>query len=42
MTTCGLLAEQLLAVPDAVAWCWVRGGEWRRRVDPVVRLVRQV
>ncbi len=20
-------AEQLLAVPDAVAWCWARGGE---------------
>ena len=34
--------EQLLAVPDAVAWCWARGGQWRRRVDPVVRLVRQV
>ncbi len=27
-------AEQLLAVPDAVVWCWARGGEWRRRVDP--------
>jgi len=40
--TCGLLAEQLLAVPDAVAWCWAHGGEWRRRVDPVVRLIRQV
>jgi len=35
-------AEQLLAVPDAVAWCWACGGEWRRRGDPVVRLVRQV
>jgi len=35
-------AEQLLAVPDAVAWCWARGGEWRRRVDPVVHLVRDV
>ncbi len=35
-------AEQLLAVPDAVAWCWARGGEWRRRVDPVVRLIHQL
>lgn len=35
-------AEQLLAVPDAVAWCWARGGQWRRRVEPVVRLVRDV
>jgi hypothetical protein len=35
-------AEQLLAVPDAVAWCWARGGEWRSRVEPVVHLVRDV
>jgi len=35
-------AEPLLAVPDAVAWCWARGGHWRRRVDPVVTLVRDV
>lgn len=25
--------EPLLWVPDAVAWSWGRGGEWRRRVD---------
>lgn len=35
-------AEQLLVVPDAVAWCWARGGQWRRRVEPIVRLVRDV
>jgi hypothetical protein len=21
--------ETLLAVPDAIAWCWSKGGEWR-------------
>ncbi|MBN8883331.1 MAG: hypothetical protein J0H73_13580 [Salana multivorans] len=34
--------ETLLAVPDAVAWCWARGGDWRRRVGPIIRDVRQV
>ncbi len=34
--------EPLLAIPDAVAWCWARGGDWRRRVQPVIRAVRQV
>ena len=28
--------ECLLAVPDAVAWCWAKGGDWRRRVAPLV------
>lgn len=28
--------EPLLAVPDVTAWCWARGGEWRRRVAPLV------
>ncbi len=35
-------AEQLLAIPDAVAWCWAKGGDWRRRIDPVVSAVREV
>jgi hypothetical protein len=35
-------AEALLAVPDAVAWCWGRGGDWRRRVEPLVSTVHQV
>lgn len=35
-------SEPLLAIPDAVAWAWARGGDWRRRVTPLVRLVIQV
>ena len=35
-------AEPLLAIPDAIAWCWAKGGEWRRRIDPVVIAVREV
>lgn len=34
--------EQLLALPDAVAWCWARGADWRHRLGPVVTDVRQV
>lgn len=33
--------ELLLALPDAVAWCWARGGDWRRRIKPIVTDVRQ-
>lgn len=36
-------AEPLLAIPDAIAWAWAwaRGGDWRRRVQPVVeRIIR--
>ena len=32
--------EPLLTVPDAIAWCWARGGAWRERIQPVVRYVR--
>ena len=32
--------DQLLAIPDAIAWCWAKGGGWRRRIDPVVTMVR--
>ncbi|MCF6745210.1 hypothetical protein E9529_13190 [Blastococcus sp. KM273128] len=35
-------AELLLALPDAVAWCWARGGDWRRRIGPAINGVRQV
>lgn len=35
-------AEQLLAVPDAIAWCWAKGGDWRRRIAPAVAVVRAV
>ncbi|SOD72866.1 hypothetical protein SAMN05892883_2189 [Jatrophihabitans sp. GAS493] len=34
--------EILLALPDAVAWCWAKGGDWRRRIEPVVTTVRTV
>lgn len=35
-------SEQLLAIPDAIAWCWAKGGDWRRRVAPIVTTVRHV
>lgn len=35
-------AEPLLAVPDAVAWAWARGGEWRQLVRPLIKAVRKV
>lgn len=28
--------DALLAVPDAIAWAWARGGEWRKYIRPVV------
>ena len=31
--------EPLLWVPDAVAWCYGAGGDWRRRVSPLVDAV---
>ena len=34
--------EVLLALPDIVAWSWVRSGEWRRRVNPILTTVRTV
>lgn len=34
--------ECLLALPDAIAWCWARGGSWRARVSEVVVEVRRV
>lgn len=34
--------EPLLAIPDAVAWCWAKGGEWRKRAEPLVKQVHQV
>ncbi|PPF76549.1 hypothetical protein C5B96_16590 [Subtercola sp. Z020] len=29
-------AEPLLWVPDAIAWAFARGGEWKRRITPLV------
>ena len=34
--------ECLLAVPDAVAWCWARGGNWKTAVRELVADVRMV
>ncbi len=35
-------ADPLLGVPDAIAWCWAKVGDWRRRIAPVVAEVREV
>jgi hypothetical protein len=35
-------AEPVLAIPDAIAWCWSKGGDWRRRIRPIVSDVRSV
>ena len=34
--------ELLLAVPDAIAWCWAKGGHWRDRVQPLVTEFRLI
>lgn len=34
--------ECLLWISDAVAWCWYKGGDWRRRVEPVVTATKKV
>jgi hypothetical protein len=34
--------EPLLALPDVVAWSWVRSREWRRRLGPIVTSVRRL
>lgn len=34
--------ELLLCVPDAIAWCWAKGGDWRRRIVPLVEAVEPV
>lgn len=34
--------DHLLAIPDAIAWCWAKGGIWRQRVRPVVTKVYDV
>ncbi|WP_269306449.1 hypothetical protein [Aeromicrobium sp. HA] len=37
-----LASQPLLALPDVIAWCWARGGDWRRRVQPVISEKRDV
>lgn len=34
--------EPLLAIPDAVAWAWPKGGDWRQRCRPLVEGVIEV
>lgn len=36
------VAECLLWIADAVAWCYGAGGQWRQRVEPVITAVTQV
>lgn len=35
-------AEPLLWIPDAVAWCWAKGGDWRQRIRPAVSSVSEL
>jgi hypothetical protein len=35
-------AELLLGIPDAIAWCWAKGGQWRKHIDPTVSTVHQI
>ncbi|MEV0001269.1 hypothetical protein AB0H28_03140 [Micromonospora sp. NPDC050980] len=34
--------DRLLSLPDAVAWSWARGGEWKMMVRPMVREIRPI
>jgi hypothetical protein len=34
--------EPLLAIPDALAWCWHRGSHWKTRVAEMATCVRRV
>ncbi|MEV5820471.1 hypothetical protein AB0L22_14985 [Micromonospora haikouensis] len=34
--------ECLLAVPDALAWCWAKGGRWRSSIRHMISELRQV
>jgi hypothetical protein len=34
--------EPLLWIPDAIAWSYGRGGEWRDRIEPLCASVRDV
>ena len=34
--------ERLLSLPDAIAWSWARGGEWKAAVLPMVEEIRSV
>lgn len=34
--------EVLLGIPDAIVWAWAKGGDWRRRVEPIITTVTKV
>jgi hypothetical protein len=34
--------ELLLGIPDAIAWCWAKGGTWRKLIEPAVAHVYEV
>lgn len=34
--------EPLLTIPDAVAWCWTKGGHWRSTISQIVARVDRV
>ncbi|MGV9767206.1 hypothetical protein [Micromonospora tulbaghiae] len=34
--------EGLLAVPDALAWCWAKGGRWKDSIRRMISESRQV
>ena len=35
-------SQPLLALPDAIAWCWARNRNWRRQIAPIISNVRDV
>lgn len=35
-------AEALLAIPDAIAWCWAKGGHWRTLIGPAITATKDV
>lgn len=35
-------SDALLAIPDAIAWCWAKGGQWRTLISPAVTTTREV
>lgn len=34
--------ECLLSIPDAVAWCWAKGGSWRTAVRPMIDQIHRL
>ncbi|WP_454232446.1 hypothetical protein [Mycolicibacterium fortuitum] len=34
--------EPLLGIPDAIAWCWAKGGPWRQLIEPAIVGVYEV